>query len=194
MKIAESWLREWVNPDLDTEALGHQLTMLGHEVDGIEYEGAGIEDIVVAEVVECGKHPDADLKLAYPRTLRTSVAAAAACLALLAYWVPAYDSAYVVSSRIDPVIIIIDDIPDTAQDTPQGPVGLEGLSPDGFPQIDTSGVEERLDLDRLANLGLSVGMPRSMDLDEETVGFWSVSREPVLLEEIIPVYPQEAKA
>jgi phenylalanyl-tRNA synthetase beta chain len=60
MKIAESWLREWVNPELDTEALGHQLTMLGHEVDGIDYEGVGIEDIVVAEVVECGKHPDAD--------------------------------------------------------------------------------------------------------------------------------------
>ena len=31
MKIAESWLREWVNPDLDTEALSHQLTMLGHD-------------------------------------------------------------------------------------------------------------------------------------------------------------------
>ncbi len=60
MKIAESWLREWVNPDLDTEALAHQLTMLGHEVDSIDYEGAGIEDVVIAEVVECGKHPDAD--------------------------------------------------------------------------------------------------------------------------------------
>jgi len=60
MKIAESWLREWVKPDLDTEALGHQLTMLGHEVDGIEYEGAGIADIVIAEVAEVSKHPDAD--------------------------------------------------------------------------------------------------------------------------------------
>jgi phenylalanyl-tRNA synthetase beta chain len=60
MKIAESWLREWVNPDLDTEALSHQLTMLGHEVDGIEYEGAGIADIVIAEVAEVSKHPDAD--------------------------------------------------------------------------------------------------------------------------------------
>jgi len=60
MKIAESWLREWVNPDLDTEALGHQLTMLGHEVDGIEFEGAGIAEVVIAEVVEVGKHPDAD--------------------------------------------------------------------------------------------------------------------------------------
>jgi phenylalanyl-tRNA synthetase beta chain len=60
MKIAESWLREWVNPDLDTEALGHQLTMLGHEVDGIEYEGTGIADIVIAKVAEVSKHPDAD--------------------------------------------------------------------------------------------------------------------------------------
>ena len=34
--------------------------MLGHEVDGIEFEGAGIDDVVIAEVVECGKHPDAD--------------------------------------------------------------------------------------------------------------------------------------
>ena len=60
MKIAESWLREWVDPELDTEALTHQLTMLGHEVDSVELEGAGIGDIVIAEVVEVGKHPDAD--------------------------------------------------------------------------------------------------------------------------------------
>jgi phenylalanyl-tRNA synthetase beta chain len=60
MKIAESWLREWVDPDLDTEALSHQLTMLGHEVDGVELEGDGLGDIVVAEVVEFDKHPDAD--------------------------------------------------------------------------------------------------------------------------------------
>jgi len=60
MKIAESWLREWVNPDLDTEALSHQLTMLGHEVDGVEYEGNGIADIVIAEVAEVSRHPDAD--------------------------------------------------------------------------------------------------------------------------------------
>jgi phenylalanyl-tRNA synthetase beta chain len=60
MKIAESWLREWVNPGLDTEALGHKLTMLGHEVDEITIEGVGLDGIVVAEVIEFGKHPDAD--------------------------------------------------------------------------------------------------------------------------------------
>jgi len=60
MKIAESWLREWVNPDLDTDALGHQLTMLGHEVDELSVEGDGLDGVVVAEVVDIGKHPDAD--------------------------------------------------------------------------------------------------------------------------------------
>jgi phenylalanyl-tRNA synthetase beta chain len=39
MKISESWLREWVDPDLDIEALAHRLTMAGHEVDGIEADG-----------------------------------------------------------------------------------------------------------------------------------------------------------
>ncbi len=60
MKIVESWLREWVNPDLETEALGHQLTMLGHELDGFEHEGEGIADVVIAEVIEVDRHPDAD--------------------------------------------------------------------------------------------------------------------------------------
>ena len=60
MKIAESWLREWVNPDLETEALAERLTMAGHEVDGIHFEGQGLDGVVVAEVVEVDKHPDAD--------------------------------------------------------------------------------------------------------------------------------------
>ena len=60
MKIAESWLREWVDPDFTTEELAHQLTMLGHEVDGVESQGEGIADVVIAEVVAAEKHPDAD--------------------------------------------------------------------------------------------------------------------------------------
>ena len=60
MKISESWLREWVNPDLDTAALGHQLTMLGHEVDSLDSDGDGLNEVVVAEVVDVEKHPGAD--------------------------------------------------------------------------------------------------------------------------------------
>ncbi len=60
MKIVESWLREWVDPDLDSNALEQQLTMLGLEVDGVDKEGAGLDGVTVAEVLEVGKHPDAD--------------------------------------------------------------------------------------------------------------------------------------
>ena len=60
MKVVESWLRKWVSPDLDTGALAHQLTMLGHEVDGIESTGAGLEGVIVGEILSFQKHPDAD--------------------------------------------------------------------------------------------------------------------------------------
>ena len=33
MIISEQWLREWVNPPLETDALAEQLTMAGLEVD-----------------------------------------------------------------------------------------------------------------------------------------------------------------
>jgi len=60
MKIVESWLREWVNPNLETKELAHQLTMLGLEVDEITVEGTGLDGVVVGEVIEVSRHPDAD--------------------------------------------------------------------------------------------------------------------------------------
>jgi len=60
MKISESWLREWVNPDMNSEALAHQLTMLGLEVDAVEPVAALLDEIVVGEVIAIEPHPDAD--------------------------------------------------------------------------------------------------------------------------------------
>jgi len=60
MKFPESWLREWVNPSMTTEELAHQLTMLGHEVDAVDVEGDGLDGVVVADVLEVARHPDAD--------------------------------------------------------------------------------------------------------------------------------------
>ena len=60
MRIAESWLRDWIDPDLDTTALAEKLTMAGLEVDGVHTEGEGLDGVVIAEVVEVGKHPNAD--------------------------------------------------------------------------------------------------------------------------------------
>ncbi len=60
MKFSESWLREWVNPAVSREALSHQITMAGLEVDGVDAVAADFNGVVVGEVVECAQHPDAD--------------------------------------------------------------------------------------------------------------------------------------
>lgn len=60
MKFSESWLREWVNPALDTDELCEKLSMAGLEVDGIESVAESFTGVVIGEVVECGQHPDAD--------------------------------------------------------------------------------------------------------------------------------------
>ncbi|WP_448549959.1 phenylalanine--tRNA ligase subunit beta [Thalassotalea fusca] len=60
MKFSESWLREWVNPAINSEELAHQITMAGLEVDGVDAVAGEFTGVKVGEVVECGQHPDAD--------------------------------------------------------------------------------------------------------------------------------------
>ncbi len=60
MKISENWLREWANPELYTDQLVSQLTMAGLEVDSVESAAPEFTQVVVAEVIACEKHPDAD--------------------------------------------------------------------------------------------------------------------------------------
>ncbi len=60
MKFSENWLRELVNPAQDTTELAHSLTMAGHEVDGVETTGDGLDGVIIGEVLEVKQHPDAD--------------------------------------------------------------------------------------------------------------------------------------
>jgi phenylalanyl-tRNA synthetase beta chain len=60
MKFSENWLRTWVDPDLSSEALGHVLTMAGLEVEALEPVAPAFNNVVVAEVLEVVKHPNAD--------------------------------------------------------------------------------------------------------------------------------------
>ena len=60
MKFSEKWLREWVNPAVSTDELAEQLTLLGLEVDDIEYPAELGDKVVVARIVSIEKHPDAD--------------------------------------------------------------------------------------------------------------------------------------
>ncbi len=60
MKFNEKWLREWVNPAIDTEALAEQLTLAGLEVDELLPAAGDFSNVVVGEITACEKHPDAD--------------------------------------------------------------------------------------------------------------------------------------
>ncbi|WP_395840119.1 phenylalanine--tRNA ligase subunit beta [Edwardsiella tarda] len=60
MKFSELWLREWVNPAINSAALSEQITMAGLEVDGVEPVAGAFHGVVVGEVVECHQHPNAD--------------------------------------------------------------------------------------------------------------------------------------
>ncbi|VAW66757.1 Phenylalanyl-tRNA synthetase beta chain, partial [hydrothermal vent metagenome] len=60
MKISQSWLYEWVNPQTDLDEFCATITMAGLEVDSVEPAAAEFTKIIVARVVSVKKHPDAD--------------------------------------------------------------------------------------------------------------------------------------
>ncbi|HEX5960693.1 MAG TPA: phenylalanine--tRNA ligase subunit beta [Rhodanobacteraceae bacterium] len=60
MKFSESWLRSLVDIRADRDALVKRLTMSGLEVAGVDTIGAALEGVVVARIVACAPHPDAD--------------------------------------------------------------------------------------------------------------------------------------
>ncbi|MDD2769997.1 MAG: phenylalanine--tRNA ligase subunit beta, partial [Methylococcus sp.] len=60
MRLSEAWLRQYVNPAVDTDGLVHQLTMAGLEVDSAEPAAADFSGVVVARIVETAPHPEAD--------------------------------------------------------------------------------------------------------------------------------------
>lgn len=60
MKVTYNWLKEFVEFDLSPVELADLLTMLGLEVEGLEELGGGMDEVVVARVLEKNQHPNAD--------------------------------------------------------------------------------------------------------------------------------------
>ena len=63
MTISYNWLSEYLPEKMDPEKLSKILTAIGLEVESLEkYEElkGGLQGLVIGEVVECSKHPDAD--------------------------------------------------------------------------------------------------------------------------------------
>jgi len=60
MQFSESWLRQFVNPPITTDALEHLMTMAGLEVEETKKLAPPFHSVVVAEILEATQHPDAD--------------------------------------------------------------------------------------------------------------------------------------
>ncbi|CAN5308091.1 phenylalanine--tRNA ligase subunit beta [soil metagenome] len=60
MQFPESWLREFCNPPISTEALTELLTMSGMEVEEARPAAPPFTHIVVGEVLSVERHPNAD--------------------------------------------------------------------------------------------------------------------------------------
>lgn len=60
MQFPESWLRAYADPALDADALAEALTMAGLEVDESVPVAPPFAGVVVAQVLDVARHPDAD--------------------------------------------------------------------------------------------------------------------------------------
>ena len=58
MQFPESWLREFCNPPLSSEALAELLTMSGMEVEEARPAAPPFAQVVVAEVLAVERHPN----------------------------------------------------------------------------------------------------------------------------------------
>lgn len=60
MKLSERWLREWVNPQVDSKKLAADLSMAGLEIEALTAVAPPLLGVKVAHVLEVAKHPNAD--------------------------------------------------------------------------------------------------------------------------------------
>ena len=61
MYVSMNWIKDFVDLDgEDLEQLIHRFTLSTAEVEGIEYKGRDISNVVVGEIIMCEDHPDSD--------------------------------------------------------------------------------------------------------------------------------------
>lgn len=65
MRVPVSWLKDYVDIDLDVETLAERLTMTGTKVEAVIPVGSSLRDIVACKVLELKRHPQsASLQIA----------------------------------------------------------------------------------------------------------------------------------
>src|SRR5882672_3982535 len=91
MKVTLNWLNQYVDFNWSAEELSERLTMIGIEVERVEKVSGEFEGVVVAQVITCDKHPNADKltiwRSPFPSLTRQSVSLSAlGCLSHVMTW------------------------------------------------------------------------------------------------------------
>ena len=60
MRISIDWLSEWLGASPEPQDLAQRLTMAGLEIEAVEPAAPPLPGVVVGEILEREKHPDAD--------------------------------------------------------------------------------------------------------------------------------------
>ncbi len=61
MFVSMNWIRDFVDLEgEDLDKLINRFTLSTAEVEGIEYKGADVKDVVVGQIISCEDHPDSD--------------------------------------------------------------------------------------------------------------------------------------
>ncbi|MBU1398577.1 MAG: phenylalanine--tRNA ligase subunit beta, partial [Proteobacteria bacterium] len=60
MKVSLSWLKDYVNIEMDVQDLASALTMTGLEVESITNSFDYLDNVVVGRIVEISPHPNAE--------------------------------------------------------------------------------------------------------------------------------------
>jgi phenylalanyl-tRNA synthetase beta chain len=60
MQVSYNWLKELIDFNYDVKGLTDRLTLIGTACEGIEPLAADLDNVVVAKVIECETHPEAE--------------------------------------------------------------------------------------------------------------------------------------
>ncbi|MDE3001515.1 MAG: energy transducer TonB [Gemmatimonadota bacterium] len=140
------------------------------------------------------KHPEADLKLAYPKVMARSVGISVVFLLVLAVMFPSFEMETPARVR-RPDVIIVEQIPvirHPRRPEPKRPSIPIEADADEVPE-DVTIESTELDLERVP-VELPAPVRReTAHVEEEVLEFWRVERQPVLIRGTMPVYPEMAK-
>ena len=146
-----------------------------------------------------GKQPEANLRLTYRKTLWTCTGISVVLQAALFGIFPSFEADAYVKSE-DPVIIQLEEIPETKQERRPPPpsrpvVPIATDNPDLPDDVTIEDTDLDLDLDDLAPPPPLEDLLEEVELveEEEIVELWRVEKQPTPTKRVVPEYPDIAR-